>query len=421
MDFTKVFHDKTAFEREYLQQRMDQYGFKNMSRMELFLWDMELFLQIQKRLGEHIVLKGGAATQFYIPIEAQRTSVDIDMIFCGTAGDVKNTLDDITACLKEDSDFFNFYEYIPKNPKTNLPMHTYFVDVPSVLSNKERNVEEGTIDKQELKIEFIMETEVWEYTRKTGENIFAVQSEFEYQLLPVSHLFADKFTTIGCKTIGVQNDRMDEQVKQFYDVMMLTIYQLDELDIEEVRKKYIHRAEKEWYDRKESPYDLQEIIADVRKQLFRYSMADSGDDVELKKYINDFKALYLNSKVEFSPQIVACGASLVHLMYETMLNDNSWNVVKKALSIEKFLELKQYEGREKGTKTKEIREMLIREFGSYSAIPVNILKGKNLKRILWAIADKDNLDEIREKVLEFLIDVREISGRIRDESGITFC
>ena len=65
MDYTKLFHDKTAFERECLQQRMEHYGFKNMARMELFLWDLELFLQIQKRLGEHIVLKGGAATQFY--------------------------------------------------------------------------------------------------------------------------------------------------------------------------------------------------------------------------------------------------------------------------------------------------------------------------------------------------------------------
>ena len=97
MDYTKLFHDKTAFERECLQQRMELYGFKNMARMELFLWDLELFLQIQKRLGEHIVLKGGAATQFYLPIEAQRTSVDIDMIFCGTDEEVKNTLDDITA------------------------------------------------------------------------------------------------------------------------------------------------------------------------------------------------------------------------------------------------------------------------------------------------------------------------------------
>jgi hypothetical protein len=277
-------------------------------------------------------------------------------------------------------------------------MHTYHVDVPSVLTYKERNAEESAVDKQELKIEFIMETEDWEYTRKTGNDIFAVQSEFEYQLLPVSHLFADKFTTIGCNTIGVQNDRMDEQVKQFYDVVMLTIYQLDELDIKEVRKKYLKRAEKEWHDRKGTEYDLQEIIADVRKQLCRYSMVDSGEDPELKKYINDFKALYLNSKVEFSPQLVACKASLVRLMYEALLEADNWDSVKKALSIEKMLELDQYKGKEKGAKVREIREMLIREFASYSALPANVLKGKNLKRILWAVADKDNLDEIQEKV-----------------------
>ncbi len=64
MDYKKIFHDETAFSREYLQNRMEMYGFKNMSRMELLLWDLELFLQIQKRLGEHIVLKGGAATEY---------------------------------------------------------------------------------------------------------------------------------------------------------------------------------------------------------------------------------------------------------------------------------------------------------------------------------------------------------------------
>lgn len=77
-------------------------------------------------------------------------------------------------------------------------------------------------------------------------------------------------------------------------------------------------------------------------------------------------------------------------MYEVMLNDDNWDAVRKALSIEQLLDLNQYEGREKGIKTKEIREMLIREFQSYSAIPASILKGKNLKRILWAIVDKDN-------------------------------
>jgi hypothetical protein len=191
---------------------------------------------------------------------------------------------------------------------------------------------------------------------------------------------------------------MDEQVKQFYDVVMLTMYQLDELDIKEVRKKYLNRAKKEWHDRKGTEYDLQEIIADVRKQLYRYSMVDSGEDAELKKYINDFKALYLNGKIEFSPQLVACKASLLRLMYEALLEADNWDSVKKALSIEKMLDLDQYNGKEKGTKVREIREMLIREFASYSALPANVLKGKNLKRILWAVADKDNLDEIQEKV-----------------------
>lgn len=62
MNYQKLFHEKKDFERETFAARMDELGFKNMARMELFLWDLELFLQIQKILGDRIVLKGGAAT-----------------------------------------------------------------------------------------------------------------------------------------------------------------------------------------------------------------------------------------------------------------------------------------------------------------------------------------------------------------------
>ena len=65
-------HDGEAFTRETLTTRMNEYGFKNMGRLELFLWDLEMFLQIQNILGERIVLKGGAAVQFYLPMEVQR-------------------------------------------------------------------------------------------------------------------------------------------------------------------------------------------------------------------------------------------------------------------------------------------------------------------------------------------------------------
>ncbi len=218
-------------------------------------------------------------------------------------------------------------------------------------------------------------------------------------MLPLNHLFADKLTTMGYETIGVQNSRMDEQVKQFYDILMLTQNCISEIDCAVVGEKYRTLAHVEWETRKEEEYDLELVIADVRKQLLRYEMADSGEDLELKKYINDFQSLYLNSKVEYSPQSVACGAALVRLMYELMLNGSGWEKLQQALEIEKWLELSHLSGKEKGLKVRKIRETLIKEFGSYSVIPAQILIGKNIKRIFWAVADIDNLDEIEKMIV----------------------
>lgn len=399
VDYQKLFHEEKDFARDTFMERMEEYGFKNMARMELFLWDLELFLQIQKILGERIVLKGGAATQFYLPRNAQRTSVDIDMLFYGSYQEIEDTLKEIEEVLGTSDKLFHFKEHKPKDPKTTLPLHTYFVDIPSVLTSTERNKKDEEYPHQELKIEFIFQPQKIEYEKRTGEHIFAVNSKWEYQLLPLNHLFADKLTTIGCETIGVQNSRMDEQVKQFYDILMLTQNCISEIDCAVVREKYINLARVEWETRKEEEYDLELVIADVRKQLLRYEMADSGEDSELKKYINDFHSLYLNSKVEYSPQSVACGAALVRLMYELMLTGSGWEKLQQALEIEKWLELSHLSGKEKGLKVREIREILIKEFGSYSVIPAQILKGKNIKRIFWAVADIDNLDEI-EKMIE---------------------
>lgn len=400
--YEKLFHKEEAFKRETYLKRMQEYGFKNMGRMELFLWDLELFLQIQKILGDRIVLKGGAATQFYLPVAAQRTSVDIDMLFFGTEEEINDTLGKITALLKIGDGLFEFKKHGPRNPKTNLPLHTYHVNIPSVLSAEERRADIGEIPYQELKIEFIMRADELECQKRTGENLFAVSSTCEYQLLPLNTLFADKLTTLGCETIGVQNARLDEQVKQFYDVMMLSKYCLADLDCEVVREQYLGRAKEEWKDRFTEPYDSSLIIVDVRKQLSRYEMADSGDDAELKKTIHDFHSLYLNSKVDYSPQNVACGAAWIRLMYDLMLSNDGWEKLQRARRIEDRLNISDYTGKEKGQIIRNVRDGLIQEFSSYSAIPPQILKGKNLKRVFWAIVDVDNILEIEKTVDSFL-------------------
>lgn len=402
MDYKKLFHKEEAFQRETFQKRMEEFGFKNMARMELFLWDLELFLHIQKILGDKIILKGGAATQFYLPRDAQRTSVDIDMLFFGTEEEIKKTLRKIEEYLGTEDELFYFHKHSPKNPKTNLPLHTYYTKVPSVLSNAERNMERESIPYQELKIEFILQPEKWEYERRTGENIFAVNSSWNYQILPLNYLFADKLTTLGCNTIGVQNERLDEQVKQFYDIMMLSRNCISEMQCSVVKEKYLKRAEQEWNTRKITlgstlegrDYEPKYIVKDVEKQLLRYQQADSGEDAELKKFINDFHSLYLNRKVQYDPKTVACGASLVRLMYELMISGMGWDKVKQALEIEKKLGMEHLSGPEKGQKIRKLRNQFIQEFGKDSVIPASTLKGKYLKRVFWAVVNIDNLNKI---------------------------
>ena len=402
MDYKKLFHKEEAFQRETFQKRMEEFGFKNMARMELFLWDLELFLHIQKILGDKIILKGGAATQFYLPRDAQRTSVDIDMLFFGTEEEIKKTLRKIEEYLGTEDELFYFHKHSPKNPKTNLPLHTYYTKVPSVLSNAERNMERESIPYQELKIEFILQPEKWEYERRTGENIFAVNSSWNYQILPLNYLFADKLTTLGCNTIGVQNERLDEQVKQFYDIMMLSRNCISEMQCSVVKEKYLKRAEQEWNTRKITlgstlegrDYEPKYIVKDVEKQLLRYQQADSGEDAELKKFINDFHSLYLNRKVQYDPKTVACGASLVRLMYELMISGMGWDKVKQALEIEKKLGMEHLSGPEKGQKIRKLRNQFIQEFGKDSVIPASTLKRKDLKRVFWAVVNIDNLNKI---------------------------
>jgi len=88
-----LIHPKESFARDTLVGRSEAVGFTNLSRLELFLWDLEIFLQLQKILKDKIVLKGGAAAQFYLPVENQRTSIDIDMICSAAEAEIKRGLE----------------------------------------------------------------------------------------------------------------------------------------------------------------------------------------------------------------------------------------------------------------------------------------------------------------------------------------
>ena len=140
----------------------------------------------------------------------------------------------------------------------------------------------------------------------------------------------------------------------------------------------------------------------MRRQLLRYSMADSGEDSKLKKHIADFYGLYLNSNVEFTPQSVACGAGLVGLLYELIVTGEGWEKVNLALKVERNLGLNHLKGREKGDAVKKIRNLLVENFHAYSQMPENVLKGKNPRRIFWSVVNAGNIEYIAGLVDSFL-------------------
>ena len=75
-----LIHPFWCFKRGTILERKKRLHLTNEARIELFIWDLEIFAQIYKRLGNHVILKGGTAAQLYFPVERQRTSIDIDMI-----------------------------------------------------------------------------------------------------------------------------------------------------------------------------------------------------------------------------------------------------------------------------------------------------------------------------------------------------
>ena len=114
------------------------------------------------------------------------------------------------------------------------------------------------------------------------------------------------------------------------------------------------------------------------------------------------RGVYLNSKVSFSHADVACGASLIRIMFELLSIGEGWLKIKELLDIEEMLNFSELSGIEKGKKNREVRDMLINRFGDASLIPKKILKGKNLKRVFWAVVTLDNMDFVKKSVDEFV-------------------
>lgn len=383
IDQENLILEKNVFLRSEIEERMVEGGFNSLSKFELFIWDLELFLQLQRKLADKIILKGGAATQFYVPIASQRTSVDIDMICLASREVVHQVISEIENEFAGVDDYFKFRIYAPKNPKLGLDtLETYFLTVPSICYEKELFATQG---KQEVKIEFIFSDDVYEINRIKNPKLFALETKRDFGVLDFRSLFADKLTTLGPSTIGISDDRSDEQVKQIYDVITLFTSNLDMVlrNKDQIKLNYEKVAKVECliHDIK---YDSQLLFEDMKVLVSRLKNIET-DSIFLQ-LANDFQALYLRKSVNRDKaQWAIVGFQLDLLVDYIFIDDKKILRFRDIEELISKLRFDHIQGPDRGKLIREARVLLEENFNNLTGLSQDLFK-KRMDRIIWELA-----------------------------------
>jgi len=391
--------DQSAFTREKIQGRVDDLGFNNISRFELFLWDLEIFLQIQKRMGDKILLKGGAATQFYIPIDSQRTSIDIDMICLLPREAVKSVISDIESAFAGEGEYFRFQLYAPSNPKVGLDMlETYYITVPSICTDNELR---GLRNKQQVKVEFLYRSSDYPVYVAESPELFAASIDQKFNLLPLTHLFADKLTTIGPETIGIPEERGDEQFKQIYDVITLfhnnqnTIWKETEI----IHGRYQYEAKKEC-DMHGISFVPEILFTDMMRFIKRIQNIES--EPELFQRANDFQALYLRRAVSRNKQQWSIvGYQLELITTDLLMNKAPSGKYQRYSDLTDLVTFANISGPERSQKINQVRTALKNNFDSRTGYQDQLFR-KSLERIIWGLSTSIEAEELNQVILSAL-------------------
>ncbi len=382
-----LLHSVKMFSRDYLTTRKSKLGFHNLYRFELFLWDLEMFLQFQETFNDELLLKGGAAVQFYLPVKFQRTSIDIDMVTTRTCEDINDT---ILRLKSKFNNLINFREHTPKNPKTKLPLYTYFMDYPSVCTTEEIYTARG-----EIKLEFLISTEEQFPIQKIkAPELFIGKMNRTYNLAPLNLLLADKLTTFGPNTIGIPIERQDELIKHIYDIINLIQFNFRDIDFELVKEYFFIRAEQECLVRGIN-FSPKKIFKDILKQLSLLSMFDFNRDVNFERLINNFQSLYLNKAAIMKKYDWANSIKLLELFFKAIEVGTDIKAAMNLLfSVKDIIEFKNIPDSDRSSIIKEFRVSLVEKFGQGLEIPEKILLNRHHKRTVFYIINHGNLSDV---------------------------
>lgn len=387
IDYGALIHDRKYFEQEHIAERQALYGFTQTLKVETFLWDLELFGQIQRSLGDQVVLKGGAAAQLFFEPARQRTSVDIDVIYLGDKALLPNVLASIHKAFGADDLLFKFEKYAPKSPKTTLPLETYFVSVPTATGRTPINLKVdfhlmGSLDLQIMEIE--------------KASAFVVPLAFKPRCLSAASLLGDKLLTLAQGSVGIPPEREDDLPKQIYDLDGLSRV-VGTNDFAAMRHAMDHLFERELALRS-TKVSIERALEQIVDQLERYAGLDSHkSDKYARGAVQNFRGNYepqpfrdpigwgvASKRLQFLARCIATNV------------DNPISYLRTVDQLETFIAFR--EERFKGNRPELLdaaRTGLLAVLRSQGRPEIaKTLRNSRVERILWEVVTASNVEEI---------------------------
>ena len=355
-------------------------GFTQPQVVELFRWDVELVSQLQQE-SQEFVLKGGAAAQFYITVEKQRGSVDVDLVYKGDRKSLSQTIGGLREKFASQQPLFQFEEYVPKKPTANLPMQTYDVTLPSVLSESCRIKLDILFLRESIPTQTIHNARTFAGT--AGKVICSSKGA----------LVGDKLLTLATRTIGIQ--KIEDYPKQIYDLEMLG-FQGDfrSLELADLVSavKVLTPLEASFRGLSTS---LEEALQDVEKSTMALSHVDlTAGDENFKKAINDFQQFYVPGR-EMGIKLYEWSCRILRVRFLASLINLHLTKGMTVKEMDRLLSLsKSITNRAKSLRGEAVVKSRAEVLKVSRVVEMREMRGKPLERAVWQVATPDNLDAL---------------------------
>ena len=392
-----LIHDVACFSLEALRSRAKPLGFTQVTEVEAFAWEMELYGQLQAIAGETLLLKGGAAAQLYLPPERQRASADIDLLVNAGPGEMRAVLDQVSRRLARESPYFVFEEYAPRQPDVVLPLETFFVTVPSALGQTAQTGR-GRVTGRSIKVDVFYLRESLPATRLENPRTFALDLAYSPRCLAVGPLVGDKLLTLATKSIGIPRVRAGDLPRQLYDLDNLTRLALDEEDIQALitTMELLVEVESALRDLQVTPL---EVSNHIRETLNTLSALDlRAGDPDLKRYVLNAQSQYLRAPMRVPFHGWAMKALrlrfLLHCLVGRMRGHrlNVAETLRRADELEAEMAFEGLEGRERRSRRKAVQAVLLAALRDAGRGDWKQLKPRPPERVYWELVEPGNLD-----------------------------